>query len=238
MLCDATADVLRTGFHVQVSRVRRNRPVRVCCTAFAPQRVRSKVESLRTLHQYTNVIGIARRAGHACSSSSTSGTTTFVESLRTVRGARATASVCVRLRCVCNSACDGRVAAPVYMPMQWNTRRNHRSVSASGCTMRCDGRSSSSRAAGSIERLLRAVDPNRSLASSDVAKLGVSQAALHRPCAPNSECCRTNRGPVQPRPNRASKHNGSSVASWWAARESCATALRHVRFGTARPTTV
>ena len=27
------------------------------------------------------------------------------------------------LRCVCNSACDGRIAAPVDMPMQWNTRK-------------------------------------------------------------------------------------------------------------------
>jgi hypothetical protein len=65
--------------------------------------------------------------------------------------------------------------------------------------MRCDGRSSSSRAAGSIERSLRAVDPNRSLASSDVAKLGGSQAALHRPSAPSSECCRTNPGQTGPR---------------------------------------
>jgi hypothetical protein len=45
------------------------------------------------------------------------------------------------LRCACNSACDGRVAAPVCMPMQWKTRGNHRSVSASTCTMHCGGRS-------------------------------------------------------------------------------------------------
>ncbi len=48
-------------------------------------------------------ISIARRAGHACSSSCTSGTTTLVESLRTVRGARAAASVCVRLRCAASA---------------------------------------------------------------------------------------------------------------------------------------
>jgi hypothetical protein len=51
--CAATADVL--GLHVQVSRVRRNQAGACCCTAFATQRVRSKVESLRALHQYTNV---------------------------------------------------------------------------------------------------------------------------------------------------------------------------------------
>ena len=33
----------------------------------------------------------------------------------------------------------------------------------------------------------------------------------------------------QPRPSRASKHNGSCVASRWAARESYGTALRHLR---------
>ena len=53
--CAATADVLRTGLHVQVSRVRRNQARACCCTAFATQRVRSKVESIRALHQYTNV---------------------------------------------------------------------------------------------------------------------------------------------------------------------------------------
>ena len=53
--CAATADVLRTGLHAQVSRVRRNQASACFCTAFATQRVRSKVESLRALHQYTNV---------------------------------------------------------------------------------------------------------------------------------------------------------------------------------------
>ena len=47
-----------------------------------------------------------------------------MESLRTVRGARATALRPLTLRCVCNSACDGRIAARVYMPMQWNTTRS------------------------------------------------------------------------------------------------------------------
>jgi hypothetical protein len=57
VLCAAMADVLRTGLHVQVSRVRRRRnQASACfCRAFATQRVRSKVESLRALHQYTNV---------------------------------------------------------------------------------------------------------------------------------------------------------------------------------------
>ena len=74
-----------------------------------------------SVHERAARISIARRAGHACSSSCTSGTTTF-------RGVTADASctsggISVRLRCVCNSACDGRVAAPVYMPMQLNTIR-------------------------------------------------------------------------------------------------------------------
>jgi hypothetical protein len=74
-----------------------------------------------SVHERAAQISIAHHAGHACSSSCTSAITTFVESLRTVRGARAAAFASATLRCVCNSACDGRVAAPVYMPMQWNT---------------------------------------------------------------------------------------------------------------------
>jgi hypothetical protein len=158
-----------------------------------------------SVHNRAARISIARRAGHACSSSSTRWWDHYlswshcgrfmVHERRHLRP--------LALRCVCNSACDGRVAAPVYMPMQWNTRGNHRSVSASGCTMRCDGRSSSSRAAGSTERSLRAVDPNRSSASADAAKLGGSQAALHRPSAPSSECCRTIRSQTRPRSTTA-----------------------------------
>ena len=44
-----------------------------------------------SVHERAAWISVAHRAGHACSSSCTSGTTTFVESLRTVRGARAAA---------------------------------------------------------------------------------------------------------------------------------------------------
>ena len=100
--CAATADVLRTGLHVQVSRVRRNQASACCCTAFATQR--SKVEGriatcTASVHERAAQISIAHRAGHACSSSCTSGLTTFVESLQTVRGARAAESVCVRVRC-------------------------------------------------------------------------------------------------------------------------------------------
>jgi hypothetical protein len=51
-----------------------------------------------SVHERAAQISIANRAGHDCSSSCTSGLTTFVESLRTVRGARAAESVCVRLR--------------------------------------------------------------------------------------------------------------------------------------------
>ena len=148
VLCAATADVLRTGLHVQVSRVRRrrNQASACCCRAFATQRVRSKVESLRALHQYTNVQ--RRSALHTTPATLVARPAPveslhFVESLRTVCGVRAAESVCVRftLRCACNSACDGRAAAPVCMPLQRKTRGNHRSVSASACTMRCGGRS-------------------------------------------------------------------------------------------------
>ena len=203
--CAATADVLRTGLHVQVSRVRRNQASACCYTAFGTQR--SKVESLRALHQYTNV---QRRSALHAAPATLVARPAPVESLHssiTADGSWCTSGgISLRpltLRCVCNSACDDRVAARVCMPMQSKTRGNHRSVSASGCTMRCDGRSSSSRAAGSMERLLRAVYPNRSLASSDAAKLGGSQAALHRPSAPSSECCRTNRGQTRPRSTTA-----------------------------------
>ena len=121
--CAATADVLRTGLHVQVSRVRRNQASACCCTAFATQRVRSKVESLRALHQYTSVrrrlalhtapATLVARPAPVGPLSSWSHCGRFVHERRHLRP--------LALRCVCNSACDGRVAAPVYMPMQWNT---------------------------------------------------------------------------------------------------------------------
>ena len=69
-----------------------NRPVRVAAQPLQLSAYgRRSMESLRALHQYTSVqqISIAYRAGHACGSSGASGVTTFLESLRTVRGARA-----------------------------------------------------------------------------------------------------------------------------------------------------
>ena len=74
------------------------------------------------------------------------------------------------LRCVCNSACDGRIAAPVYMPLQLNARGNHRSASASACyhALRLYDvlRRSELKFVGRRfhERSLRAVDTNRSWA--------------------------------------------------------------------------
>ena len=50
VLCAATADVLRTGLHVQVSRVRRNRPVRV-----AAQRLQLSVYGRRS-NRYAHCI--------------------------------------------------------------------------------------------------------------------------------------------------------------------------------------
>ena len=98
-----------------------------------------------SVHERAAQIRIARRASHACSSSCTSGVTNHY-----IRGVTADGSWCtsggislrpLTLRCVCNSACDDRVAARVCMPMQSKTRGNHRSVSASGGTMHCGGRS-------------------------------------------------------------------------------------------------
>jgi hypothetical protein len=118
------------------------------CKSVAAQRLQLSVYGRRSnriatrtvsVHERAAQISIAHRAGHACSSSCTSGTTHLWSHCGLLvvheRG------ISVRLRCVCNSACDGRIAAPVDMPMQLSTRGDHRSVSASACTMRCDGRS-------------------------------------------------------------------------------------------------
>ena len=132
-------------------------------------------------------VSIAHRAGHACSSPAP------VESLhswshfgRFVVHERRNLRP-LTLRCVCNSACDGRIAAPVYMPLQLNARGNHRSASASACyhALRLYDvlRRSELKFAGRRfhEQSLRADDTSRSMASSDAAELGGSQAALHRP---------------------------------------------------------
>jgi hypothetical protein len=96
-----------TGLQLQVSRVRREVSQACCCTAFATQRVRSMVESLRALHQSANVQ--RRSALHTAPATPVARPAT-VESLHLWTSGGA----CVRLR-VCNSACDGRVAAPVYI---------------------------------------------------------------------------------------------------------------------------
>ena len=188
VLCAATADVLRTGLHVQVSLVRRNQAGACCCRAFATQRVRSKVESLRALHQCTNVQ--RRSASHTAPATRVarpapveSLITTFVESLRTVRGARAAESVCVRLRCAAFATRPATVELLRLLACQCNGRRAETIafVSASACTDAL--RRSKLKFAGRRfhERSLRADDANRGVALSDVAELGGSQAALHRP---------------------------------------------------------
>ena len=108
-----------------------------CCTVFCNS---AKVESLRALHQSTNV---QRRSAWHTAPATLVPRPAPVDSLHLWTSG----GVCVRLR-VCNSACDGRIAAPFYMPMQWNTRGSDRSVSASACRMR--SRSRSSRVAGSM----------------------------------------------------------------------------------------
>jgi hypothetical protein len=107
VLCDATADVLRTALHVQVSRVRRNQRVRVlhsvCTSACTVEGlIATRTASVRKRAAQVNLHAapatrVARRAPGG-GFMHQDGTTTCVESLRTVRGARA-ASVCVRLRC-------------------------------------------------------------------------------------------------------------------------------------------
>ena len=135
--CAATTDVLRTGLHVRVSRVRRNQASACCCTA-----QRSKVEgriAMRTasVHERAAQISIAHRAGHACSSSCTSGLTTFVESLRTVRGARAAESVCVRLRCAAFATRPATVELLRLLACQCNGRRAETIAASRPALVRC-----------------------------------------------------------------------------------------------------
>jgi len=112
-----------------------NQPVRV-----AAQRLQLSVygrrsnRRLRALHQHTNM---QRRLASQTAPALLVARPAPVESLHSwshrgrfvVHERRSLRPL--TLRCDCNSACDGRVAAPVYMPMQWNARENYRSVSAS-----------------------------------------------------------------------------------------------------------
>jgi len=125
--CAATADVLRTGLHVQVTRVRRNRPVRVAAQRLQLS-VRSKVESLRALHQYTSVR--RRLALHTAPATLVArpapvGPLPFVESLQTLRARaaafasayaafatrRATVESLRRFTCRCNGTRAETIAA-------------------------------------------------------------------------------------------------------------------------------
>ena len=95
-----------------------------CCTVFCNS---AKVESLRALHQPTNV---QRRSAWHTTPATLVARLAPVESLHSwshcgwfvVHERRRLRPL--TLRCVCNSACDGRIAAPVDVRMQWNTRGN------------------------------------------------------------------------------------------------------------------
>ena len=135
----ATADVLRTGLHVQVSRVRRNQAsacfCRVCNSACTVEgRIAMRTASV---HERAAQISIAHHAGHACSSSCTSGVTTFVESLRTVCGARAAESVCVRLRCAALATRPATVELLRLFACQCNGRRAETIAASRPALVRC-----------------------------------------------------------------------------------------------------
>ena len=135
--CAATADVFRTGLHVQVSRVRRNRPVRVAaqrlhliCTVEG--RIATRTASV---HERAARISIARRAGHACSSSCTSGTTAF-------RGVTADASstsggICVRLRCAASATRRATVESLRRFTCRCNGTRAETIAASRPAVVRC-----------------------------------------------------------------------------------------------------
>jgi hypothetical protein len=187
VLCAATADVLRTGLHVQVSRVRRRRnQASACfCRAFATQRVRSKVESLRALHQYTNVqrrsalhttpATLVARPAPVESLHSWSHCGRFVVHERRNQFASAYAALRLQLglrRSSCCACLHANAMEDARKPSQRLGQRLYDALRRS--KLKFAGRRFH-------EQSLRADDTNRSMASSDAAELGGSQAALHRP---------------------------------------------------------
>ncbi len=188
--------MLRTGLHLQVSRVRREISQACCCTAFATQRVRSMVESLRALHQSTNV---QRRSALHTAPATPVARPAPVESLHLWTSGGA----CVRLR-VCNSACDGRVAASVYIRFTCECNGIRAETIAASVSKRSVSDSQVDIPGSPVPLAIASCSRhNRSSAFLDVAKLGSSQAALHRPSAPSSERWCTNRGQTRPRSTMA-----------------------------------
>ena len=178
--CAATADVLRTGLHVQVSRVRRNQAsaclLHCVCNSAVEGRIATRTASV---HERAAQISIARCAGHACSSSCPSGLATFVDHCgrfvvheRRNQFASAYAALCLRLGLRRSRCCVRLHANAMEDGRKPSQRRGQRSYDAL--------RRSKLKFAGRRfhERSLRADDTHRGLASSDVAKLGSSQAAL------------------------------------------------------------
>ena len=92
-----------------------------------------------SVHKRAARISIARRAGHACSSSCTSGTTTFVESLRTVRGARAAefASAYAALRLQLGLRRSSRCARLHANAMEYARKPSQR-LGQRGCNLKFD----------------------------------------------------------------------------------------------------
>jgi hypothetical protein len=82
--CAATADVLQTALHVQVSRVRR---ISQCVLLHSVLQLSEGRIATRTasVHERAAQISMAHRAGHACTSSCTSGLAAFVDERRRLR---------------------------------------------------------------------------------------------------------------------------------------------------------
>jgi hypothetical protein len=97
--------------------------------------------STASVHERAAQISIVHRAGHACSMSCISGIITFVESLRTVRGARAAefasayAALRLQLGLRRSSCCAGLHANAMEYARKPSQRLGQR------LTVHCDGRS-------------------------------------------------------------------------------------------------
>ena len=109
-----------------------------CCTAFAPQRVRSKVESLRALHQNTNVQ--RSLALHAAPATRVAVQHQWDHCLRgvTADGSWCTSGgVCVRLRCAASATRRATVESLRRFTCRCNGTRAETIAASRPAVVRC-----------------------------------------------------------------------------------------------------